>query len=395
MNFSARRAVLSLLGSTLLLACPLAGAQSISVTYPAAEPLPFPEPHLPDPPATPTPSQTPAMPPTAFPASPQTAAPPGSAPSGAVIGEPRLGRNPGYTRVVFDVPPGTPYRIRSTPQGLQVELDGVSALARASAVQTPELLEWRYEPSPTGVSALLRTPYPLGARSGYRVLVLPPGDGTANQRVVVDLSPAYADLTPLTPEERMLPRFPPGTRVVLDPGHGGTDPGAVGAVTEKEVVLKAALLLRDLLVSAGAEVTLTRSDDRVFSSNKTADLAARARMGSAPHTVFVSIHANALETSAALRGYGIETWWYPNHPASQGLATALQNAMLGTTGAFSRGVRSTNLYVLKNARIPAALVEIGFVSHPVDGDNLKSDIYLQRVVLGIAWGIRNFVQPPG
>lgn len=98
---------------------------------------------------------------------------------------------------------------------------------------------------------------------------------------------------------------------------------------------------------------------------------------------------NALDASAALRGYGIETWWNPNHARSSALAALLQTQMVQQTGAFDKGLKNTqSLSVLRNSRVPAALVEIGFASHPVDGQNLQDSNYLDRVALGIAQGIR-------
>ncbi|MFC6749760.1 N-acetylmuramoyl-L-alanine amidase family protein [Deinococcus aquaticus] len=98
---------------------------------------------------------------------------------------------------------------------------------------------------------------------------------------------------------------------------------------------------------------------------------------------------NALEARSALKGYGVETWWNPNHPNSSALASLLQRNMVEQTGAFSKGLKNNqSLSVLRNSRIPAALVEIGFASHPVDGQNLKDSNYLDRVALGIAQGVR-------
>jgi len=169
------------------------------------------------------------------------------------------------------------------------------------------------------------------------------------------------------------------------------DPGAVGSVIEKVVTLDVAQRVRAMLVAAGAEVVLTRQTDTQLSTDKVTDLAARAAFGTAPTSIMVSIHVNSLEKSLAMRGYGIETWWYPNDPASIGLATSLQDAMIRMTGASSRGLRRNSLAVLRQSRVPSALVEIGFASHPVDGQNLLSSGYLDRVSAGIAWGIRGFL----
>lgn len=326
-------------------------------------------------------------------------------PGGVTLPPLRVGKSPGQTRVVLDLPPGTAYRIVPGPGGLSVELTGLSVPAQRERNVSPELKEWSAQPTPLGGTILLSTPAPTTARSGWRAQLLPPGSG-ALSRLAIDLSPAMADLTPLTPTERVVAAVPPvlatrGTailalsasfvkpRVVIDPGHGGRDPGAVGLITEKAVNLDIALRVRDLLAAAGVDVVLTRDSDRELHSDKNTDLKLRAALGAPGTALFVSIHVNALEAVSALRGYGIETWWNPNHPRSSALAALLQNNMVAQTGAFSRGLKnSQSLSVLRNSRVPAALVEVGYLSHPVDGQNLKDSNYLDRVALGIAQGIR-------
>lgn len=330
----------------------------------------------------------------------------GPAQGGAVLGAPRVGKNPGLTRLVLDLPPGATYRLVPGGIGLRVELSGVTASALNAQNVSPEVRGWRYEPTPTGVNVTLLTGTPLTERSGWRALLVPPLEGSRLSRLAIDLSPALADLTPLTPRERTLAAVPPtpvtrGTailafsanlvqpRVVIDPGHGGKDPGAVASVVEKQVNLDVALRVRALLKAAGVDAVLTRDSDRELHPSKNTDLELRAGMGTPGTQLFVSIHVNAMDASTALRGYGVETWWNPNHPLSSTLAGLLQKNMVETTGAFSRGLRSNrSLAVLRNSRIPAALVEIGYASHPVDGLNLKDTNYLDRVALGIAQGIR-------
>jgi N-acetylmuramoyl-L-alanine amidase len=109
--------------------------------------------------------------------------------------------------------------------------------------------------------------------------------------------------------------------------------------------------------------------------------------------MFVSIHVNSTEASSALAGYGIETWWNNNNPNSLPLAQSIQQDAIGATAAYSRGVKNVHtLAVLRQSRIPAALVEIGYTSHPVDGLNLKDSNYLDRVAFGVASGIRDALQ---
>ena len=333
---------------------------------------------------------------------------PGALSSGATLTTPRIGKNPGMTRMVLDLPPGAGYRIVPGTVGLRVELLGVSLGDTDTNEQntSAEVRSWRYEPSSEGVNLSIVTGSPTTSRSGWRAQVLPPLSGDRS-RLVIDISPALANLTPLAPREKVLAAVPPMSassgaavlslragaarpRVVIDPGHGGKDPGAVGTITEKEVTLDVARRVRDLLVAAGVDAVLTRETDRELHPDKNTDLQMRARMGTPGTQMFVSIHINATEASTALKGYGIETWWNPNHGLSYQLATVLQREMVDVTGAFDRGIKGyRSLSVLRNSRIPAALVEIGFTSHPVDGQNLANNNYLDRVAVGIASGIRD------
>ncbi|BDP40200.1 N-acetylmuramoyl-L-alanine amidase [Deinococcus aetherius] len=338
--------------------------------------------------------------------SPLSGRAPGNSQPGAALTVPRLGKNPGLTRVVIDLPPGATYRMVPGGVGLRVELAGVTASAQTGQNVSPELRAWRFEPTEGGVNVTLLTGTPVTPRSGWRAQLLPPAAGSDRSRLAIDLAPALADLTPLTSRERVVTAVPPvpvtrGTailalsaslvqpRVVIDPGHGGRDPGAVGAITEKEVTLDVALRVRALLRAAGVDAVLTRETDTALHGNKATDLEMRARTGTPGTQLFLSIHVNAMDARSALRGYGVETWWNPNHPLSNTFAALIQKNVVGVTGAYSQGLKGNrSLSVLRNSRIPAALVEIGYTSHPVDGLNLKDENYLDRVALGIAQGIR-------
>ncbi|AFZ68456.1 N-acetylmuramoyl-L-alanine amidase [Deinococcus peraridilitoris DSM 19664] len=318
-----------------------------------------------------------------------------TAPVGGLIplAAPRIGKSPGSTRVVLELPASSRYSITTGPLGLRVELTGVTAAAQAAQQVSPELAEWRFEPTASGIGVVLRTTFTMNGRGGFKTLLLPPVEGGTLNRLAIDIAPAIADTSPLPLTEAALPRFTLPVRIVLDPGHGGTDPGAIGTVIEKQVALDVALRVRALLQAAGAQVTMTRDRDSQLSSNKSSDLAMRGGMGQAPNNVLVSIHVNAMDKNAVMRGYGVETWWYPNAAGSGGLAASLQAQVIRFSGAYSQGLKSTSLAVLRNSKIPSALVEIGYTSHPVDGQNLLSSNYLDRVAAGIAWGIRDYLMP--
>ncbi|GGL19929.1 N-acetylmuramoyl-L-alanine amidase family protein [Deinococcus radiotolerans] len=323
----------------------------------------------------------------------------------ALLSTPRVGKSPGQTRVVLDLPPGSSYRITPGPGGLSITLTGVTVGAQQATAVSPELRAWTYTPGPQGGTVTLSTAARTTERSGWRAQLLPPSSGDLS-RLAIDLSPALADRTPLSSAQRTVQAVAPQVaaratallalstslvrpRVVIDAGHGGKDPGAVGAVIEKEVTLAVALRVRDLLVPAGVDVILTRDTDRELNPVKNTDLQMRAAMGTPGTALFVSIHVNSMAPANALRGYGVETWWNPNHARSSALAALLQGNLVAQTGAFDQGLKNTqSLSVLRNSRVPAALVEIGFASHPVDGQNLQDNNYLDRVALGLAQGIR-------
>ncbi|MGI8747131.1 MAG: N-acetylmuramoyl-L-alanine amidase family protein, partial [Deinococcus sp.] len=321
---------------------------------------------------------------------------------GQGLGAPRIGKNPGLTRLVLDLPPGSSFRLTPLPLGLRVDITGVSVLLDSAALGiSPELLSWSYSPALAGVSVTLNTPTPISPRSGWRDVLLPPVEGSSLSRLAIDLSPALADTTPLgalalaplplrVGGPLAFSGSPNVPTVVLDPGHGGSDPGAIGVVVEKAVTLDVALRVRAYLEAAGVRVIMTRDRDVALNPDKAADLSLRAALGTGRARLFVSIHANSTEASSALRGYGVETWYNRNDPDSPALAALIQRDVTLVTAASSRGTKDfRSLAVLRESRIPAALVEIGYTSHPIDGQNLHDGNYLQRVAYGLAQGIRD------
>ena len=148
--------------------------------------------------------------------------------------------------------------------------------------------------------------------------------------------------------------------VVIDPGHGGKDPGAPGCngLWEKDVVLQVALATADILRQRGVDVRMTRSDDRFIELNDRAELAA-----SVGAKLFVSLHADAAPNRSA-RGF---TVYVPAGRMEQ--ADALSSAMvrrLLATGLANRGVRPARFRVLVRTTCPAVLVEMGYLSNARD-----------------------------
>jgi N-acetylmuramoyl-L-alanine amidase len=176
-----------------------------------------------------------------------------------------------------------------------------------------------------------------------------------------------------------------GHVVVVDPGHGGRDPGAIGptGLTEKEVNLDIALRLRRLLVADGIRVVMTREADATVELPDRVRIA-RERGG----TVFVSIHANAHARGGPVQS-GTETYFLNAH--SQALAQLVQDELVRALGLPNRGVKTANFYVLRESTIPAILVEVAFISHPAEEARLREEAFRERVAEAIARGVARFL----
>ena len=185
------------------------------------------------------------------------------------------------------------------------------------------------------------------------------------------------------------------------------------------------------LEGAGIEVILTRDGNYDLSSHKATDLRLRSNFATPDRNMFISIHANAAHNSSA---NGIETWVF-GQPLSQenldraieenggraltdealaiasdpaamilretqlqyslSLAEAVQANMVSSTGARDRGVKQSAFYVIRNARTPSILVEIGFVNNPTEGPQLGSASYQDRIARGLFDGIMQFMNNGG
>jgi N-acetylmuramoyl-L-alanine amidase len=172
--------------------------------------------------------------------------------------------------------------------------------------------------------------------------------------------------------------------IVVDAGHGGTDPGAIGAGTnEKTVVLSVAQKLKEKLQSAGAKVIMTREDDTF----KT--LAERVEIAKKHYAeLFVSIHNNSASSSKA---YGTETYYdtstNPNGYESYLLAKEIQSQIVKNADMYNRGVKDNRFYVIRNNDVPSVLVELGFISNSNDAKKLTSNYYQEIFAQSIYNGI--------
>ena len=174
--------------------------------------------------------------------------------------------------------------------------------------------------------------------------------------------------------------------VVLDPGHGGPDPGAIGigGLRETDVVLEVSEIVKKLLSEKGVKVWLTRKNEvdldlppRVsFANRKNAD-------------IFVSIHANASRGKRRDIN-GLETFYYRGW-RGRSLAKRIQKQILKVSpGSPDRGVKQGRFYVIKNTSMPAVLVEIGFLTGKLDARRLEKTSHRKRIAYAIAKGILEY-----
>lgn len=173
--------------------------------------------------------------------------------------------------------------------------------------------------------------------------------------------------------------------IVLDPGHGGSDPGAVGigGLSETDIVNPMSHRIRDLLEEQGVRVILTREDNRTVDLQPRVELANRLNAN-----LFVSLHANAISMSRPDVN-GIETYYFQS---GQQLARTIHGHLLEATGGPNRGVRTARFYVLRHTRMPAVLLELGFVTGNQDARRLADPQYRERLSQAIARGILQYVR---
>ena len=179
--------------------------------------------------------------------------------------------------------------------------------------------------------------------------------------------------------------------VVIDPGHGGPDPGAIGigGLRETDVVLEISKLVQELLIKKGVKVKLTR--------DREVDLDLPPRVSIANRTnadIFVSIHANASRGKRKDIN-GLETFYYMGWRGRL-LAKKIQKQILKVSpGSPDRGVRQGRFFVIKNTKMPAVLVEIGFLTGRLDARRLEKSIHRKRLAYAITKGILEYLSRVG
>ena len=325
-------------------------------------------------------------------------------------------------RLVVDLKGKAPGEVTSLaapkPDAAAPPPDGAQAVPRSTAPVA-------VAPAPTAPAAL--APAPTAPLAPAPLAVAPP----APNAPLAAVPPARAGRASRRIEPA--PEAAPALRVVIDPGHGGKDPGARGrGLTEKDVVLNVSKLLASRLRQDGIEVFLTRRDDRFLSLEQRTALA-----NSQEADLFISVHANASSNTAL---HGVEVYylnntdnrgtlrlaamennlhWDPHDPKLAGeipdlsyilsdlrqtykveeskqLAEQLQGAVVSRLGSEwdgveDLGVKEGPFYVLVGAYMPCVLVEVSFLTNSVEGRRLASAKYQRALADGMYEGVRRYL----
>ena len=184
-----------------------------------------------------------------------------------------------------------------------------------------------------------------------------------------------------------------GKIITLDPGHGGSDPGAIGAsgLKEKQITLEIGMRLKELLEKEGAKVYMTRTTDKdVYSANASdrAELQARVNVAEKNNSdLFISLHINSSVNKSV---GGFSSYYYPKTDNDLKIAKAIQDKFAKNFGVDNLGVRQANFYVVKRCSMPATLLEMCFISNPKEEKLMKSKWFQKKTARLIVEGVKNY-----
>lgn len=182
-------------------------------------------------------------------------------------------------------------------------------------------------------------------------------------------------------------------RITLDAGHGGSDPGAIGAkgTKEKDITLKITKKVEELLKKKGAKVSMTRvTDVDVYGVDATDVQELQARVDVAESNsadLFVSLHINA---SVNKDVGGFSSYYYPKTSQDAKAASSVQNRMTSGFGLDDLGIRQANFYLNKRSSMPSTLIEMAFVTNAREEKLLNSNWFQSKLAKAIADGIEDY-----
>ncbi len=310
---------------------------------------------------------------------------------------------PKDARVVLDLSEPVLYQIQRTDHGVflrfpsqikDVSWEPFPGLTRVTLSATGPL-DFTVEPDPKNKrltvslpGAALGTPATRTVASGAAftaVNLIPEGSSSAGLQMVFELPYYLGHHIQSKPGEHQLvldliqsPVF--GKRIWIDAGHGGRDPGTLGVAgtREKDVTLAVSRQLQDLLVQSGADVRMSRVDDREVDLHARPSLANQAKAD-----LFISVHAN----SGGAASSGTETYYWTNHPASLKLADTVHRALVRGMGLPDRKVRRVDYVVLVKTTMPSILVELGFMSNAKEEQMLRDPGFQRKAAEALREGI--------
>ena len=251
------------------------------------------------------------------------------------------------------------------------------------------------------------------------------GELMASERAEISIRAIFSAKTELISGPRI-------SAIVLDPGHGGRDPGTnhshvvegkIYDLVEKQIVLQVSTILQGLLKRRfpGIDILMTRTDDRYLELEERVEIANSLELDDMEEAIiFVSVHANA---SLNPQSYGYEVWYLPPEydrkdlVKAEGieaveirgilndmrdeeytiesilLARSILDGMDGAVGDDSRnlGLKEESWFVVRNAKMPSVLVELGFVTNTEEAVRLSDPAYLRKLSIGLYNGVANFV----
>lgn len=320
---------------------------------------------------------------------------------------------PDLVRVVLDLKTPLSYRPVLTEDSRQVALELLDQVVGLQVEEVPGKTRVVIETTGAAGFSSLRLTEPerlaidiVGATVSPLLQPVPgPGDGPIRQvraaqfnsetaRVVVDLTHSVGyQVVKEEKSNRIVVEINRsaalGKRIVLDPGHGGADPGAFGrsGLREKDVNLDLTQRLAEVLLNRGAEVFLTRSDDTFVPLYDRAALA-NAQQGQ----IFLSLHANSFRHQYA---NGSEMYYYPGSEKAKRLAELISDELTGL-GLANRAIRANKEFVVvREPKMPAVLVEVAFLSNPDEEKLLADPSFRQQAAEAIARGIERYFQEEG
>ena len=236
--------------------------------------------------------------------------------------------------------------------------------------------------------------------SGPKVIVIPKNNGDNNkatsQKGGKVTTKSDKEELPLAIKAKSKFRTGGGIKdkiITLDPGHGGSDPGAIGAsgLKEKQITLEISMRVKELLEKEGAKVYMTRTTDKdVYAPNASdrAELQARVNVAEKHNSdLFLSLHINSSVNKSV---GGFSSYYYPKTDNDLKIAKTIQDKFAKNFGVDNLGVRQANFYVVKRCSMPATLLEMCFISNPKEEKLMKSKWFQKKTARLIVEGVKNY-----